>query len=261
MKPGVRRLDVAVLGFGLAFLYVPILLLVIYSFNASRLVTVWGGFSTQWYGAAFRNGALMDAAWLSLRLAVLSAVVATIVGTALAVALTRAGRFRGRRLLAFLGFTPLVMPEIVTGLSLLLLFIALDWDRGFWTVALAHAAFTTAFAAVIVQARLATFDVSLEEAAMDLGCTRLGAFLRVTLPNILPSVIAAFLLAFTLSLDDLVIASFTSGPGATTLPMRIYSQVRLGVTPEINAISTVLIAVAGASVAMATVLMRPRRSA
>jgi putrescine transport system permease protein len=261
MKPGLRSFDVAVLGLGLAFLYVPILLLVIYSFNASRLVTLWGGFSTQWYGAAFRNGALMDAAWLSLRLAVVSAVVATVVGTALAVALTRSGRFRGRRVLAFLGFTPLVMPEIVTGLSLLLLFIALDWDRGFWTVTLAHAAFTTAFAAVIVQARLATFDASLEEAAMDLGCTRIGAFLRVTLPNILPSVIAAFLLAFTLSLDDLVIASFTSGPGATTLPMRIYSQVRLGVTPEINAISTVLIAVAGTAVLVATWLIRPRRSA
>jgi putrescine transport system permease protein len=253
---GATRLDVTALTLGLAFLYLPILLLVLYSFNASRLVTVWGGFSTQWYGAALRNGPLLDAAWLSLRLALLSAAGATVLGTALALALTRLGPFRGRRLLAFMGFAPLVMPEIITGLSLLLLFIALGLDRGFWTVAIAHTTFTTCFAAVVVQSRLRTFDRSLEEAAMDLGATGLGAFLRITLPNILPAMAAAFLLAFTLSLDDLVIASFTSGPGATTLPMRVYSQVRLGVTPEINAISSLMIAFAAVAVLGASLLMK-----
>jgi putrescine transport system permease protein len=256
MNPGLSRINILALVLGLAFLYAPILLLVGYSFNASRLVTVWGGFSTQWYGAALRNGPLMESAWLSLRLAALAAAVATVVGTALALALTRLGPFRGRRALAFLGFAPLVIPEIVIGLALLLLFIAMGLDRGFWTLAIAHATFTTCFAAVVVQSRLATFDRSLEEAAMDLGCTPLQAFLSVTLPNILPAVTAAFLLAFTLSLDDLVIASFTSGPGATTLPMRIYSQVRLGVTPEINAISTVLIGFAAAAVLGASLLLK-----
>jgi putrescine transport system permease protein len=256
MIRGLTRLDLTALTFGLAFLYLPILLLVIYSFNASRLVTVWGGFSTHWYGRALANGPLMESAWLSLRLGLLAAAGATLVGTALAVALTRLGHFRGRRILAFMGFAPLVMPEIVTGLSLLLLFIAMGLDRGFWTVAIAHVTFTTCFAAVVVRSRLLTFDRSLEEAAMDLGATPLGAFLKVTLPNILPAVAAAFLLAFTLSLDDLVIASFTSGPGATTLPMRIYSQVRLGVTPEINAISTLLIVFAAAAVLTASLLLR-----
>jgi putrescine transport system permease protein len=258
MIRGLSRVHVAALSFGLAFLYLPILLLALYSFNASRLVTVWGGFSTQWYGAAFRNGPLMDSAWLSLRLGLLSAAGATIFGTALALALARFGPFRGRRLLAFMGFAPLVMPEIVTGLSLLLLFIAIGLDRGFWTVAIAHVTFTTCFAAVVVRSRLRTFDRSLEEAAMDLGATRLGAFVKVTTPNILPSIVAAFLLAFTLSIDDLVIASFTSGPGATTLPMRIYSQVRLGVTPEINAVSTLMIGFAATAVLAASALMNDR---
>jgi putrescine transport system permease protein len=256
MTRGLSRINITALTFGLAFLYLPILLLVIYSFNASRLVTVWGGFSTQWYGAAFRNGPLMDSAWLSLRLGLLAALGATLVGTALALALTRLGPFRGRRLLAFMGFAPLVMPEIITGLSLLLLFIAMGLDRGFWTVAIAHVTFTTCFAAVVVQSRLRTFDRTLEEAAMDLGATPLMAFLKVTLPNILPAMMAAFLLAFTLSIDDLVIASFTSGPGATTLPMRIYSQVRLGVTPEINAISTLMIGFAAVAVLMASMLLK-----
>jgi putrescine transport system permease protein len=256
MKRGLSFTNVTALALGLAFLYLPILLLVIYSFNASRLVTVWGGFSTQWYGAALANGPLMDSAWLSLRLALLSAAIATIVGTALALTLSRFGAFRGRRTLAFLGFAPLVIPEIVTGLAFLLLFIAIGLDRGFWTVAIAHATFTACFAAVIVQSRLVTFDRSLEEAAMDLGCTPLQAFLTVTLPNILPAVVAAFLLAFTLSFDDLVIASFASGPGATTLPMRIYSQVRLGVTPEINAISSMLIGAAAIAVLAASLLLK-----
>jgi putrescine transport system permease protein len=256
VKPGLSRINIVAMTLGFAFLYIPILLLVAYSFNASRMVTIWGGFSTVWYGRALANGPLMESAWLSLRLAVVAAAGATAIGTALALALSRFGRFRGRGILAFLGFAPLVMPEIVMGLSLLLLFIAIGLDRGFWTVAIAHITFTSAFAAVVVQSRLATFDRSLEEAAMDLGATPARAFLLVTLPNIAPAMAAAFLLAFTLSLDDLVIASFTSGPGATTLPMRIYSQVRLGVTPEINAISSLLIGAAAVAVLSASLLLK-----
>jgi putrescine transport system permease protein len=254
------RINMAALVLGLAFLYLPILILVIYSFNASRLVTVWGGFSTKWYAGLLSNQPLMDAAWMSLKIGALSATLATVIGTSLALALTRLGRFRGRGGLAFLGFAPLVVPEIITGLSLLLLFIALGLERGFWTVTIAHITFTSAFVAVVVQARLASFDRALEEAAQDLGCTLLGAFWRVTLPIILPAVLAGWMLAFTLSLDDLVIASFTSGPGATTLPMRIYSQVRLGVTPEINAISTLLIGLVTVTVLTATLAMKRERS-
>ncbi len=219
------------LTFGFAFLYLPILILVVYSFNASQLVTVWGGFSTKWYAALLRNEALLDAAWVTIRIALLSATAATVLGTLAAVALVRYRRFRGRALFTGMVYAPLVMPEVITGLSLLLLFVALGLDRGFWTVTLAHITFTMCFVAVVVQSRLVTFDRSLEEAALDLGATPLRAFFSVTLPLILPAVAAGWLLAFTLSLDDLVIASFTSGPGATTLPMRIYSQVRLGVTP------------------------------
>jgi putrescine transport system permease protein len=240
------------LTLGFAFLYLPILILVVYSFNASRLVTVWGGFSTQWYAALFRNEALMDAAWVTLRIALVSASVATVLGTLAAIALTRYGRFRGRALFTGMVYAPMVMPEVITGLSLLLLFVAIGLDRGFWTITLAHATFAMCFVAVVVQSRLVTFDRSLEEAAMDLGATPLRTFLSVTLPLIAPAVAAGFLLAFTLSLDDLVIASFTSGPGATTLPMRIYGQVRLGVTPEINAASTILIALVTIGVIAAT---------
>jgi putrescine transport system permease protein len=252
--------SMTVLALGLAFLYLPILLLVIYSFNASRLVTVWGGFSTQWYGAALSNGPLLSAAWISLEAAFASALFATLMGTWLAVVLTRLGPFRGREALAFLGFVPLVLPEIILGLSLLLLFVALGVDRGFWTVTLSHAVLTTCFVAVVVQARLAGFDRNLEEAAIDLGASPTVAFLRVTLPNIAPSIVAGFLLAFTLSLDDLVIASFTSGPGATTLPLRIYSQVRLGVTPEINAISSLMIGFVAVVVVAVSLLTKARLS-
>jgi putrescine transport system permease protein len=250
------RINIVALTLGLAFLYLPILILVIYSFNTSRLVTVWGGFSTRWYAGLLSNQPLMDAAWMSLKIGVVSATVATVIGTSLALALTRLGWFRGRGTLAFLGFAPLVMPEIITGLALLLLFIALGLERGFWTVTIAHITFTAAFVAVVVQARLASFNRGLEEAAQDLGCTPLGAFWRVTLPIIFPAVLAGWMLAFTLSLDDLVIASFTSGPGATTLPMRIYSQVRLGVTPEINAISTLLIGLVTVTVLSVTWAMK-----
>jgi putrescine transport system permease protein len=247
------------LSLGFAFLYVPILLLVLYSFNASQLVTVWGGFSTRWYGALFRNEALLDATWVTIRIAFLTACVATVLGTLAAVALVRYGRFRGRTLFTGLVYAPMVMPEVITGLALLLLFVSIGLDRGFWTVTLAHITFTMCFVTVVVQSRLVTFDRSLEEAALDLGATPLRAFLTVTLPLIAPAVGAGFLLAFTLSLDDLVIASFTSGPGATTLPMRIYSQVRLGVTPEINAASTLLIGIVTIGV-VAVALLTKRAS-
>jgi len=240
------------LTFGFAFLYLPIVLLVVYSFNASRLVTVWGGFSTQWYAALFRNEALMGAAWVTLRIGLVSATVATLLGTLAALALVRYGRFRGRTLFTGMVYAPMVMPEVITGLSLLLFFVAVGLDRGFWTIVLAHVTFTMCFVAVVVQSRLVTFDRALEEAAMDLGATPLRTFFFVTLPLIAPAIVAGFLLAFTLSIDDLVIASFTAGPGATTLPMRIYSQVRLGVTPEINAASTILIALVTIGVTAAT---------
>jgi putrescine transport system permease protein len=241
MRKGLSTFNIASLALGFAFLYVPIALLVIYSFNGSRLVTVWGGFSTRWYAALLENRQLLDAAWVSLRVAFLSATLATVLGTLAALALTRMGRFRGRTLFAGMIYAPLVMPEVITGLSLLLLFVAIGLDRGFWTVAFAHVSFTMCFVAVVVQSRLLTFDRALEEAAADLGATPLRTFFSVTLPIIFPAVAAAFLLAFTLSLDDLVVASFTTGPGATTLPIRIYSQVRLGVTPEINAVCTLFI--------------------
>jgi putrescine transport system permease protein len=256
MRKGLSPVTLTALAGGLAFLYVPLILLVLYSFNDSRLVTVWGGWSTRWYRGLLQNQALMDAAWVSLKVAAVAATIATVLGTLAALALVRAGRFRGRTLFAGLVFAPLVMPEVITGLALLLLFVAIDFDRGFWTVALAHVTFTMCFVAVIVQSRLFTFDGSLEEAALDLGATPLRAFLSVTLPVIFPAVAAGWLLAFTLSLDDLVIANFTAGPGNTTLPMRIYSQVRLGVTPEVNAISTVFIVAITAVVLTASLAMK-----
>ncbi|MFC0193439.1 ABC transporter permease [Aureimonas pseudogalii] len=256
MQRRLTAFNVASLIVGFAFLYVPIVLLVVYSFNASQLVTVWGGFSTRWYGQLAQNRLFLDAAWVTLRVAFLSACAATVLGTLAAMALVRHARFPGRFLFSGMVFAPLVMPEVITGLSLLLLFVAIGFDRGFWTVTIAHTTFTLCFVAVVVQSRLVSFDRSLEEAAQDLGCPPAKAFLLVTLPVIWPAVAAGWMLAFTLSLDDLVIASFTSGPGATTLPMRIYSQVRLGVTPEINAISTILIGVVAAGVVAASFVTR-----
>jgi putrescine transport system permease protein len=236
------RVNMAALAFGLAFLYLPILILVVYSFNASRLVTVWGGWSLRWYGEFFADRDMLAAAWMSLRVAAVSATAATLLGTLAAVALARGGAFRGRTLFSGMLYAPLVLPEVISGLSLLLFFVALEAARGFWTVTLAHTTLTMCFVTVVVQSRLVALDRSLEEAAMDLGCPPLQAFLAVTLPLILPAVAAGWMLAFTLSLDDLVIASFTTGPGSSTLPIRIYSEVRLGVKPEINAICTLLIA-------------------
>jgi putrescine transport system permease protein len=251
MKRGPSPFNVVSVALGLAFLYMPIVILVIYSFNASRLVTVWGGWSLVWYRELLNDEAILSAAWISFRLAFLSATAATVLGTLAAVSLTRMGRFRGRLLFSGMVYAPLVMPEVITGLSLLLLFVALNVDRGFWTVVIAHTTLTTCFVTVIVQSRLIGFDRSLEEAAMDLGCPPFRAFLTVTLPLILPAVLAGFMLAFTLSLDDLVIASFTTGPGATTLPIRIYSEVRMGVKPEINAVSTIMIALVAIGVIVA----------
>jgi putrescine transport system permease protein len=252
------RFNVVSVALGFAFLYLPILLLVIFSFNESKLVTVWGGFSTKWYTSLFHNQGLMDAAWVTVRVGLLSATMATILGTLGALALTRYTRFHGRILFSGMIYAPLVMPEVITGLSLLLLFVAIGFDRGFWTVTLAHTTLTMCFVAVVVQSRLVTFDRSLEEAAMDLGATPVTTFMKITLPIILPAVVSGWMLAFTLSLDDLVIASFSSGPGATTLPMKIYSQVRLGVTPEINAVCTLMIAFVAVGV-LATGILGKRR--
>ncbi|MDO1581078.1 ABC transporter permease [Rhizobium oryzicola] len=251
MKPG--RFDSTVLTFCFAFLYLPIIILVVYSFNASKLVTVWGGFSLQWYRSLWSNESLMDAAWVTARVGVLSATIGTVLGTLAALTLVRFPRFPGRIPFTGMIYAPLVMPEVITGLSMLLLFVALDIDRGFWTVVIAHTTFTMCYVAIIVQSRLLTFDRSLEEAALDLGCPPVKTFFKITLPLILPAIVSGWMLAFTLSLDDLVIASFTTGPGATTLPIKIYSQVRLGVTPEINAVCTILIALVTTGVIIASI--------
>ena len=243
MKRGASPFNTISVVLGLAFLYLPITILVIYSFNASRLVTIWGGWSLAWYRQLLHDDAMLQSAWISLRVATLSASAATVLGTLAAVALTRMGRFRGRLLLSGMVYAPLVMPEVITGLSLLLLFVVVNVDRGFWTIVIAHTTLTMCFVTVIVQSRLVGFDRSLEEAAMDLGCPPLKTFLTITLPLIAPAIAAGWMLAFVLSLDDLVIASFTTGPGATTLPIRIYSEVRLGVKPEINAVCTIMIAI------------------
>ncbi|MBO0661568.1 ABC transporter permease [Jiella sp. MQZ9-1] len=258
MRQGLSKINVVGLVVGFSFLYLPIVLLVIFSFNASRLVTVWAGFSTVWYRQLWHNQALLDAAWVTLRVGLISASVATLLGTMAALALSRYPRFFGRTLMTGMVYAPLVMPEVITGLSLLLLFVALDLNRGFVTITLAHISFTMCFVTVVVQSRLMSFDRSLEDAAMDLGATPTVTFFQVTLPLIWPAVAAGWMLAFTLSLDDLVIASFTTGPGATTLPMKIYSQVRLGVTPEINAVCTILIAIVSTGVIVATLINKRR---
>ena len=244
------------LTFGFAFLYLPMLILIIYSFNESRLVTVWAGFSTKWYGVLLHDKAFLSAAWVTLKVAVLSSTFAAILGTMAAYALVRGGRFRGRTLFSGMIYAPLVMPDVITGLSLLLLFIAIGMDRGVTTIVLAHTTFSMCFVSVVVSSRLATFDQSLEEAALDLGCTPFDAFRSVTLPIIAPAVVSGWLLAFTLSLDDLVISSFTTGPSSTTLPIKIYSAVRLGVSPEINALSSVMILIVTVGVIAASLVSK-----
>lgn len=235
--------DTTALTFGFAFLYLPLLVLVVYSFNDSRLVNVWGGFSTRWYGELLNDGPLLLALRNSLLIAFISAAIATLMGTLAALALVRYRRFPGRPVFTGMVYAPMVMPEVVTGLSLLLFFVSLGVDRGFWTVTLAHTSFTMCYVAVVVQARLVTFDRSLEDAAQDLGCPPAKTFFTITLPLIAPSVLAGFLLAFTLSLDDVVIASFVTGPGTSTLPIEIFNKARRGLSPEINALSTLILLV------------------
>jgi putrescine transport system permease protein len=242
----------AVLMLAVAYLYAPIGLVVLYSFNESRLVTVWGGWSARWYGELFANAQLMASAATSLEAALVSAAIATLLGTLAAVALDRFGRFASRGLFAGALYAPLVLPEVVMGLALLLLFVGLGFDRGFLTLVIAHATLGLGFVTIIVRARLARLDRSLEEAARDLGAGPFTAFVAVTLPLIAPAVAGGFLLAMTLSLDDLILASFTTGPGSSTLPMRIYSEVRLGVTPQINAMSTLLIGFVASGLAIVT---------
>tara|TARA_R110002096_G_scaffold120252_1_gene260469 strand:+ start:9432 stop:10235 length:804 start_codon:yes stop_codon:yes gene_type:complete len=251
------RFVLTALSFGYAFLYVPLLLVVIYSFNDSRIATIWGGFSVRWYGELFRNELILDAALLSLAIAATSATAATILGTMAGLALERFGRFKGRTIFAGMISSPMVMPEVITGLSLLLLFVTLQqltgWpgQRGFSTITIAHTTFAMAYVAVIVQSRLAAIDESLEEAAMDLGGRPLRVVFDITLPLIAPAMMAGWLLAFTLSLDDLVIASFVSGPGSSTLPMYIFSKVKLGISPDINALATIIIVTVSLGVAAA----------
>lgn len=256
MQTRLTKFNFAALFIGFLFLYLPIVLLVIFSFNESKLVTVWGGFSTKWYAALLENDGLKNAAWVTIKVAIVSSTIATLLGTVAGLVMARFGKFRGRTLFSGMIYAPMVMPEVITGLSLLLMFVAISVDRGITTITIAHITFSMCYVAVVVQSRLVTFDHSLEEAAMDLGATPFGTFFQVTLPVVLPAVLSGWLLSFTLSLDDLVIASFTSGPGATTLPMKIYSQVRLGVTPEINAVSTIIIGLVSAGVIIASLIAK-----
>jgi putrescine transport system permease protein len=258
-RPPLFRISVLVFGF--AFLYVPILSLVVYSFNKSRLVTVWGGFSTHWYGALLQNEQVLNAAWLSLKIAAVNATGAVILGTLAGLALARFGRFKGRTLLSGMTTAPLVMPEVITGLSLLVLFVVMEqifgWPkgRGVTTITIAHITLTMAYVTVIVQSRLLSIDESLEEAAMDLGARPFKVFIVITLPIIAPALLSGWLLAFTISLDDLVVASFVAGPGSSTLPMVVFSKVRLGVSPDINALATIMVSLVTIGVVVAGWLM------
>jgi len=233
--------SIVMMLFGFAFLYAPIVILIIFSFNAGKLVSVWSGFSTQWYIELLHNEQILQSVWVSIQIAVINATVATILGTLGAYSLNRFGPFRGRTLFTGMMTAPLVMPDVITGLATLLLFVGLGWARGMSTITIAHITFSLAFVAVIVRARINSLDQSLEEAAMDLGARPVKTFLVITLPMLAPALVAGWLLAFTLSLDDLVIASFVAGPGASTLPMVVFSKVRLGVSPEINALGTLIV--------------------
>jgi putrescine transport system permease protein len=257
----VPPLLISILCIGIAILYLPILVLIAYSFNASSLVSVWGGFSTSWYAELVHNDQILDAAWLSLEIGVVVSTAAVILGTLAAIALVRFKMFRGRLLLTGMVNAPLVMPEIITGITQLLLFVSMlhlfGWPhRGFTTIVIAHVAFCTAYVTITVQSRLQAADRSLEEAAMDLGSGPVRAFLDTTLPGIAPALASSWLLSFTLSLDDLVISSFVSGPGASTLPMVIFSKVKLGVSPDVNALASLIICLVGACVLLAGYLMR-----
>ena len=261
MSDRVSPLLISILCIGIAILYLPILVLIAYSFNASSLVSVWGGFSTAWYGALLHNDQILEAAWLSLQIGVVVSTLAVILGTLAAISLVRFKVFPGRLLLTGMVNAPLVMPEIITGITQLLLFVSLlhvfGWPhRGFITIVIAHVAFCTAYVTITVQSRLQSADRSLEEAAMDLGSGPVRAFVDTTLPGLAPALASSWLLSFTLSLDDLVISSFVSGPGASTLPMVIFSKVKLGVSPDVNALASLIICLVGVCVLLAGFLMR-----
>jgi putrescine transport system permease protein len=268
MKKGLSFTTIA-LAVGLLFLYAPIISMVIYSFNNSRLVTVWDAANSptvKWYVALFNDRAVLQAAWLSIRVAAMAATGAVVLGTLAGLVLARFGPFRGRALLQGLTTAPLVMPEVITGLSMLLLFVSLEqmfrvlfgwqFDRGIMTITLAHITFTMAYVTVVVQSRLASFDDSLEEAALDLGAKPAKVFFRITLPLIMPAILSGWLLAFTLSWDDVVVSQFVSGPGSNTLPMLIYSKVRLGVNPSVNALATIMVLIVATGVVVSAVLMK-----
>jgi putrescine transport system permease protein len=253
------------LAFGFAFLYVPILSMMVFSFNYSRLVTVWDAANSptlKWYGLLFKNSQIMGAAALSIRIATLNACISVVLGTLAGLVLARFGRFRGRTLLAAMTTAPLVMPEVITGLAMLLLFVAMEqligWPagRGVTTITIAHVTFSMAYVTVIVQSRLANFDDSLEEAAMDLGARPAKVFWRITLPLIMPAIVSGWLLAFTLSWDDVVISQFVAGPSSTTLPMVIFSKVRLGVSPDVNALATIMVLIVATGVVLSALVMQ-----
>jgi len=251
---------------GFAFLYIPIISLIIFSFNESKLVTVWSGFSTKWYGKLLSDPQILGAAWISLKIAFISASLAMVLGTLAAFVLVRFRKFHGKNLLSGMITAPLVMPDVIIGLSLLLLFISMEsifgWPagRGLTTIIIAHTTFSMAYVAIVVQSRLIDLDGSLEEAALDLGAKPVRVFFDITLPMISPALVSGWLLSFTLSLDDLVIASFVSGPGASTLPMVIFSKVRLGVSPDINALATIIIVIVAIGVVIASIQMKPRKT-
>jgi len=254
-RTGLSPLLKTMLIVGFVFLYAPILSLIVYSFNESKLVTVWSGFSFKWYGELFRDSGIMKAAWVSLRIAFYTAWASVVLATIAAMVMTRFRRFRGKTLFGGLITAPLVMPEVITGLSILLLFVALGIPRGMTTIWIAHVTFCVAFVTVVVSSRLSELDKSVEEAAMDLGANRVKVFFLITLPIIMPALISGWLLAFTLSIDDLVVASFVSGPSSTTLPMKVFSSVRLGLSPKINALATLMILIVAIAAAIAWWLM------
>lgn len=262
MRRGLFLPTFAIAGF--LFLYLPIVSLIIFSFNKSKLVTVWGGWSTKWYGELLHDPQILGAAWISLKIGVISATLATVLGTMAAMVLTRFGRVRVRGLLTGMVTAPLVMPEVITGLSLLLLFVAMEalfgWPagRGFMTIIIAHTTFCMAYVAVVVQSRLVDMDDAIEEAAADLGAKPVRVFFDITLPMIAPALVSGWLLSFTLSLDDLVVASFVSGPGASTLPMVIFSKVRLGVSPDINALATLIVVTVAIGISISWFFMRKK---
>lgn len=261
MQPKRSRFLTFMLSAGLAFIYVPMILLIIYSFNYSKLVPVWGGWSLRWYGVLFESEAVWNAVSLSLKIAVINATFATLLGTLAGLAMVRFGRFKGRTLFGGMLVAPLVMPEVITGLSLLVFFISLKqltgWpaERGFTTITIAHITFSMAYVAVIIQSRLTGMGETLEEAALDLGAKPFRVLTAITLPRLAPAMVAGWLLAFTLSLDDLVIASFVTGPGANTLPILIFSRIRLGLRPDINALATIIILFVAVCVAIAAYIM------